>query len=132
MLKLREEYNDKELIEHYNETVDERINLLFNSIIFKTNHVSQTDPMELAAQLGFVEIMSWIQENTEEKCTLKTLDIAAANGHLPVIEWLDVNTEYTNNPAKWYQAKENAIKHNHPHLVQWFNKKKHQQRYSTN
>lgn len=58
---------------------------LLNKFRFNIN------PVDIAAQYGFCDILHMCRKNKKGKFTQHTLDVAAACGHLNVVEWLHLN-----------------------------------------
>ena len=59
--------------------------------------------MDWAASGGHLEVVKWLNDNSEEGCTRHAMDIAAFEGHLDVVKWLHENcreNSSTNSPYK--------------------------------
>lgn len=46
-----------------------------------------------AAMFGHLNIIKWLDQNTQEQCTSYAFDMAAKNGHIEVVKWLHENTK---------------------------------------
>lgn len=46
------------------------------------------EAMDVAAELGHLEVIQWLHAHRREGCTTDAMDLAACNGHLHVVAWL--------------------------------------------
>uniref|UniRef100_K3WL15 Uncharacterized protein n=1 Tax=Globisporangium ultimum (strain ATCC 200006 / CBS 805.95 / DAOM BR144) TaxID=431595 RepID=K3WL15_GLOUD len=71
--------------------------------------------MNLAADVGKLDIVQWLHTHRPEGCTRNAMDIAASNGYLHAVKWLHANhkegcTEY---------AMDLVAMHGHFEVIKW-------------
>jgi hypothetical protein len=71
--------------------------------------------MDWAAQRGHLDILIWLHENRSEGCTVKAMDCASEEGHLDVVKWLH---EHRSEGCTSY-AMDSAAHRGHLEVVKW-------------
>ena len=46
--------------------------------------------MDYAAMNGYLELLQWLYENRNERCSARAMDYAARNGHFEIVKWFYV------------------------------------------
>lgn len=74
-----------------------------------------THDMDDAASRGHFDVVVWLYEHRNARCTAKAMDGAASNGHLEVVQWLHINRNESCTPS----AIDLAACNGHLAIVQW-------------
>lgn len=67
-----------------------------------------------AAKNGYIELLEWLWQHTDERGTTNAMDDAALNGHLDVLKWLHVHEKNCTD-----RAASNAAVKGHLDVLDW-------------
>jgi hypothetical protein len=81
-----------------------------------TSAECDTWAMDLAADLGHLDVVQWLHFNRSEGCSFRAMNFAARNGHLDVVKWLFFNKL---EDCDTQNALTNAIIGNQQEIIDW-------------